>query len=79
MVGASVIARDITKQKRAEEALRQSEERFRVALKNAPVAVFNQDLKLRYTWINSPALAWGKKTILAIPMRKSSAAKKALA
>src|ERR1022692_1563142 len=42
--------RDITKSKQMEEALRQSEERFRVALKNSPIAVFNQDRDLRYTW-----------------------------
>ena len=61
VVGASVIARDITRQKQAEEALRQSEERFRVALESAPVVVFNQDLDLRYTWINSPVLAWAEQ------------------
>jgi PAS domain S-box-containing protein len=60
VVGASVIARDITRQKRAEEALRQSEERFRVALESAPVVVFNQDRELRYTWINSPVLGWAE-------------------
>ena len=60
VVGASVVARDITEQRQAREALRQSEERFRVALKNAPVVVFSHDLQLRYTWINSPALAWGE-------------------
>ncbi len=37
--------------KRTEEALRESEERFRVALKNSPTAVFNLDRDLRYTWI----------------------------
>jgi PAS domain S-box-containing protein len=58
VVGASVIARDITEQRRAETALRESEERFRVALKNAPTVVFTQDRDLRYTWINSPVLAW---------------------
>jgi formate hydrogenlyase transcriptional activator len=42
---------DITDQKRTEEALRQSEERFRVALKHSPTAVFNQDRDSRYTWM----------------------------
>jgi hypothetical protein len=60
-VGASAIARDITERKQAEAALRLSEERFRVALKGAPVVVFTQDLQLRYTWINSPVLAWGSQ------------------
>jgi len=49
---------DIEELKRAEEALHLSEERFRVALKNSPVVVFNQDHELRYTWINSPVLGW---------------------
>jgi PAS domain S-box-containing protein len=64
VVGASVIARDITDRKRVEMALRQSEERFRVALTNAPVVVFNQDCELRYTWINSPVLAWANQEYL---------------
>jgi PAS domain S-box-containing protein len=50
------IALDITERKRAEEALRQSEERFRVALKSSPTAVFNQDRNLRYTWMYNPQL-----------------------
>ena len=40
---------DITKQKEAEEALRHSKERFRVALQKSPISVFNQDRDLRYT------------------------------
>jgi PAS domain S-box-containing protein len=55
VVGACVVARDITEQRQAQEALRLTEERFRVALKNAPVVVFSQDPQLRYTWANSPA------------------------
>ena len=36
---------------RANEALQESEQRFRVALLGTPIIVFNQDLDLRYTWI----------------------------
>ena len=52
---ASVL-RDITERKRTEEALRQSEERLRVAIKNSPITVFHQDRNLRYTWIYHPTL-----------------------
>ena len=55
--------RDISLRKRIEQALRDSEERFRVALKDAPVVVFNQDRELRYTWINS-TLAWAQQNPL---------------
>jgi transcriptional regulator with GAF, ATPase, and Fis domain len=54
------LVRDITERrqaedqrKRTEEALRQSEERFRVALKNSPITVFNLDRDLRYTWLHN--------------------------
>lgn len=36
---------------KANAALAESEQRFRVALLDTPVIVFNQDLALRYTWI----------------------------
>ena len=52
------ILRDITERKRAEEILRRSEERFRVALKDSPITVFNQDRDLRYTWLFNPQLHW---------------------
>ena len=39
---------------RANEALQESEQRFRVALTDTPIVVFNQDLDLRYTWIYNP-------------------------
>lgn len=52
--GVVEVALDITRLTRAEQALRESEERFRIALKNSPIVVFNQDLGLRYTWIYNP-------------------------
>jgi two-component system sensor kinase FixL len=41
------------KLKAAEEALRTSEERFRVALKNSAIHVFSQDVELSYTWFHN--------------------------
>jgi PAS domain S-box-containing protein len=52
------IVRDITERRQAEEEMRRSEERFRVALKDSPITVFNQDRDLRYTWIYNPQLYW---------------------
>ncbi len=52
---------DITERRHIEEAVRESEERFRVALQSSPSVVFNQDRDLRYTWINSPVAAWAEK------------------
>ena len=42
---------DITQRKKAEEALYESEQRFRVALRNAPVSIAVQDRNLRYIWV----------------------------
>ncbi|HYH18633.1 MAG TPA: PAS domain-containing protein [Azospirillum sp.] len=47
---------DVTERRRTEEALRVAEERFRTALKNSGVVVFNQDRDLRFTWINNSPL-----------------------
>jgi PAS domain S-box-containing protein len=59
------IQRDVTEhvkaeegRKKAERSLVESEERFRVALKDSPITVFNQDRDLRYTWIYNPQLYW---------------------
>jgi PAS domain S-box-containing protein len=50
ITAAIVVFEDITQRKKAEKALRQAEERFRIALKNAPVSVAAQDLNHRYIW-----------------------------
>ena len=59
----SWILRDITERKKAEEILRQSEQRFRVALQDFPITVFNQDSELRHTWIYNPQLFWQQEIL----------------
>jgi formate hydrogenlyase transcriptional activator len=71
------ILRDMSERRRAEQDLRRSEERFRVALKDSPITVFNQDQDLRYTWIYNPQLYWqfdalGKTDEEIVGTRKSA-------
>jgi PAS domain S-box-containing protein len=54
--GVAIFFSDITERKQTEQALREVEERLRVALQNAPITVFNQDRDLRYTWIHNPVV-----------------------
>ncbi len=48
--GITVLGKDITASRQAEEDLRLSDERFRLALKNAPVSVATQDRDLHFQW-----------------------------
>lgn len=49
------LQREIHERQQVEATLRETEERFRVALAGAPVRVANLDRNLRYTWVyNSP-------------------------
>ena len=45
------IVRDLTERNQRDAALREGEARFRVALEGTPVAVFNCDRDLRFTWL----------------------------
>jgi PAS domain S-box-containing protein len=62
--GISVYCNDITERKRAEAALRDSEERFRLALENSEIFVFNQDRELRYQWAYNPHPAFSAQSLI---------------
>jgi nitrogen fixation negative regulator NifL len=50
VIGAGEVAYNITEQVQAQEAFLESEARFRMVLKNAPVTVAAQDKDLRFIW-----------------------------
>jgi PAS domain S-box-containing protein len=52
VIGLVVVFRDVTRQKRAEEALRESEERFRGTFENAAVGIAHADFEGRWLRVN---------------------------
>jgi PAS domain S-box-containing protein len=50
IIGAVAVGHDYTELKKSEKSLRESESRFGLALKNAPVSIAAQDLDLRFIW-----------------------------
>ena len=55
---------DVTQRKRAEEELHVNERSLRVALKSVDMALFHQDLDLRYTWMYSPQLWYRPEDVI---------------
>ncbi len=55
---------DITQRKRIEEALRESEERFKAIASNTPDHILVQDRDLRYTFVVNPQLGLTDKDML---------------
>jgi PAS domain S-box-containing protein len=52
IIGASKIARDITRQKRADEAVHASNQRFRLMADSAPVLIWIADITRACIWLN---------------------------
>lgn len=55
---------EIAEHAQAEEDLRASEERFRMALADSRITVYNQDCDLRYTWVHNPAAGFQVQDLL---------------
>ncbi len=63
IVGGMIASLDITRRKRAEDALRASEERFRELADHAPIGIFQIDTDDQYTFVNP---RWSHLTGLSI-------------
>lgn len=64
VVRLQTASRDVTDRKRVEDALHESEERLRMAVRVSPVVLFRQDRDLRYTWIHNPQLGFAAENTL---------------
>ena len=64
VLGYQTVFHDVTEQKRALTALRESEERFRLVLSGSPVIIAQVDRELRYVWIYHPHPDFADSSVL---------------
>ncbi len=64
IIGLRGTAQDITERRQAYEARLENEARLRVALTPINMAVFNQDLKLCYTWFYQPQVGYTTEHVI---------------
>jgi len=64
IIGSVSIMRDITKQKNAEKAIRENEQRFRAIAENTPDHLLVQDRDLRYILVINPQLGLTEKEMV---------------
>ncbi len=64
VTGAVVAIMDVSQYVQAEQALRETQGRFRVALSALPMMVYMMDDKLRYTWVYNPHPVYREKNFL---------------
>jgi PAS domain S-box-containing protein len=70
-------AAQIVENARVHRKLRQTEERFRVALAHSNITLFEQDAEGRYTWIYNPPLGFGASDVVGRTTRELVSAEEA--
>lgn len=63
VIGFAVVVADVSERRRAEAAVRASEEKFRVMANSAPVMVWITDTDKSCTWVNEPWLEFTGRTL----------------